>query len=103
MKEKKKKSVMKINGLMKDEDILWKKLKCVCAQDPNDIEHRFPLTPCNHCNCMRKEESLPRVPFEIIEDDIDSKGKPKGTKHTRLVTEITIDRGSLDEIRGWIF
>ena len=52
---------------------------------------------------MRKEESLPRVPFEIIEDDIDSKGKPKGTKHTRLVTEITIDRGSLDEIRGWIF
>ena len=40
---------LKINGIMKDENILWKKLKCKC--DKTDIEKSFPLIECKHCKC----------------------------------------------------
>ena len=55
----------KINGIMNDKDILWKKLKCKC--DKSDIEKTFPLTECIHCKCEAQENSMPRKSFKINE------------------------------------
>ncbi len=95
MKDKKKQSkpVLTIIGFKDDKDILWKKLKCKCAQDPNDIEHRYPmLRTCKFCKYTECENSVPREPFEVVYE-----GKKV------LITKITIKRGKDDDILGWQF
>ena len=65
----------------------WKtNLKCVC-NDTKDFKK------CLHCKYQDCEDSVPREPFTQKDD----KGKEI------LITKITIDRGSDDEIRGWYF
>ena len=36
---------------------LWYKLKCVCAQDPNDVVNRFPVKNCLFCKFTEQEKS----------------------------------------------
>ncbi len=95
MKDKKKQSkpVLTIIGFKDDKDVLWKKLKCKCAQDPNDVEHRYPmLRTCKFCKYTHAQNSVPREPFEVVYE-----GKKV------LITKITIKRGKDDDILGWIF
>ena len=104
MKEKKQsKPKLTIVGFKDDKDILWKKMKCICAQAPNDVEHRFPILPCKFCKYTASEKSVPREPFSVMSQKFDSKGKRSGEPFKVLVTKIIIDRGSHDEIRGWFF
>ena len=93
MKSKSKKEVLTIKGLMNDDDIRWKKISCVCSQDLRDVTHRYPIANCLHCKFMENENSVPRIPFDVIEN-----GK------TRHVTEIEIVRGKrYDDVLGWKF
>tara|TARA_R110002051_G_scaffold136356_1_gene209015 strand:+ start:392 stop:688 length:297 start_codon:yes stop_codon:yes gene_type:complete len=93
-KKSKKKNEFKINGLIDDEKILWKKIPCCCNK--SDILKSFPISECIHCYCQRSIDSMPRKPFEIILTD------KKGKKETKTITEITIDRGDkYQEVRGW--
>ena len=89
MKDKKKvekqKPVLTINGFKNVPR--WKnKLKCVC-NDTKDFKN------CKFCNYQNCENSVPRQPFTQ---------KDKYGKEI-LITQINIDRGSDDEIRGWFF
>lgn len=104
MKEKKsKKPVLTINGFKDDKDILWKKLKCICAQDPKDVEHRWPmLKTCKFCKYTDCEKSVPREPYYVMTQKFNAKGEKVGKAESVLITEITIDRGSDDDIRGYI-
>jgi hypothetical protein len=92
-KSKSKKEILTIKGLMDDNKIRWKKIKCKCAQDPNMVENIYPISKCLNCKFQESEDSVPRIPFDVIEN-----GK------TRHVTEIEIVRGKkYDDILGWKF
>jgi hypothetical protein len=92
---------LKINGLMNDNDILWKKLKCKC--DKTDIEKTFPLGDCKHCKCQAQEDSMPRESFKVNEAEIKD-GKPTGKTIKREIKEITIHREPIfNSILGWKF
>lgn len=92
----------KINGIMNDKDILWKKLKCKC--DKSDIEKTFPLTECIHCKCEAQENSMPRKSFKINEIVLDKNNKPTNKVIQKEIKEITICRGDkYNEIIGWTF
>jgi len=103
MKEKKQSKKLTIVGFKDDKDILWKKIKCKCAQDPNDVEHRYPIQACKHCKYQQCEDSVPREPFEVMSQKFNSKGNRTGEPFKVLVTKITIDRGTDDDIRGYYF
>ena len=45
---------------------------------------------------------ISREPFEVADSELDSKGKTIKTG-VKLVNKITIIRGSLDDIQGWVF
>jgi len=93
---------LKINGLMEDSEILWKKIKCKC--DKIDIEKSYPLVNCIHCKCQVQEDSMPRESFKVNDPVIDKDGKSTGKTIVREVTEIKIVRGkTLNEIIGWSF
>jgi len=86
---------LKINGLMEDSKIAWKKIPCCCGTEVMD---KFPLKECHHCRCQRAEDSMPRNEFETININ------PKTNKEIKwTVKEITIDRtdDGFDSIRGW--
>ena len=94
---------LKINGLMNDNDIAWKKLKCIC--DKTDMEKCHPISrACKHCCCKEAEDSMPRTSFKINEPEMRN-GKPTGKKIIKEVKEITIKRSSdgYDSILGWSF
>jgi hypothetical protein len=76
---------LKINNLMNDKDILWKKISCKCHK--SNIELMHPLIECIHCKCKQQEDSMPRESF----------------KHDKKeIKEITIVRGKkLHEIIAW--
>jgi hypothetical protein len=105
MKDKKPKAKprLKIIGLMDNDKIKWKKINCSCSQDPKDVLHQYPLTPCINCHGQKNEDSLPREPFEVKDFDLDKNGATKTTYTTRLITEITIHRHKDDSILGWTF
>ena len=103
MKEKKSKARLEIIGLMNDEDIKWKKIPCSCSQDPKDVLHQYPLQKCIHCHGQENQDTLPRVPFEVRDFDLDKNGATKTTYTTRLITKITIHRHKDDSILGWTF
>ena len=87
---------MKINGLKKK--ALWENIKCCCIK--GDVEHTYPLSECNHCKFMECWQSVPKKDFTIIEPIMDKDGKIK--KHqTRTVKEITLVRGSFEDVVGW--
>tara|TARA_R110000824_G_scaffold253192_1_gene442075 strand:- start:570 stop:857 length:288 start_codon:yes stop_codon:yes gene_type:complete len=95
---------MKINGLMDDNKIAWKKIPCCC--DKSNPEKCHPISRhCKHCNCQEAENSMPRVDFEITDYETDENGRRTGEETKRMITEITIDRSTdgYDSIRGWTF
>ena len=98
MKDKKpkpKKEILTIKGLMNDDDIRWKKIKCKCAQDPNMVENIYPIAMCDFCKFQECENDLPRVPFDIIETK-------EGKSITHHITQIEIVRGKkYDDIQGY--
>ena len=86
---------LKINNLKDNDKILWKKIPCCCKQ--GNTAKSFPITTCLHCQYQKCEDSLPRESFII--KDVDVEGNIKKIK----VKEITIVRGSHDDIIGWSF
>ena len=82
---------LKINNLKDDSKILWKKMSCTCNK--SNVMESHPVKECLHCKYTICEESMPRQSF-IIKD---KKGKDIE------ITQITIVRGSHDDIQGWQF
>ena len=96
---------LKINGLMEDSKIAWKKCKCSCSTIKDDVENQFPISKCIHCYCQRCEDSMPRETFTVKVSILDKEGKSTDKTETKTITEITIDRtdDGYDSIRGWSF
>jgi len=98
---------MKINGLMNDEEIRWKKIKCCCSNIEGDVEHQHPIMLCSHCKFQQCEDSMPRENFTVKENDIeivDDKEVSLETTHDKIISEITIVRGEkYQDIIGWTF
>jgi hypothetical protein len=97
-----------INGLMNDEEIRWKKIKCCCSKIEGDVENQHPIGKCNHCKFQQCEDSMPRDNFIIQEADTekDENGDTVNleTTHDKEVKEITIVRGEIfHDIIGWTF
>ncbi len=95
---------LKINGLMKDKDITWKKISCSC--DMSNPEKCHPISrSCKHCCCKEAEESMPRESFKVNTPVIGKDGKPTDKIMVKEVKEITIKRSSdgYDSIIGWSF
>lgn len=57
--KKPKKEELEIEGLI--DRPRWYDLKCVCAQDPKDIEHRYPIFDCNHCKFQHAEDDFKKL------------------------------------------
>jgi len=93
-----------INGIMNDEDIAWKKLKCIC--DKTNIEKCHPISRnCKHCCCKQAEDSMPRESFKVNQNEIDKDGNRTDKIIVKEVKEITISRSSdgYNSILGWSF
>jgi len=76
------------------DDPLWYKLKCVCAQDPNDISNRYPIKNCLSCKFTEQEKSMPKESFQVK--------NRKGDLIT--INKITIVRGDkYQDVIGWVF
>jgi len=83
---------MKVIGLPKDPK--WKKiLVCTC-------EGKIDL--CNHCKYTKAEKSIPSKDFKIQQSIFDKNGKIIKTV-SKTIKEVTIVRGSHDDIIGWNF
>ena len=94
---------LKINGLMNDEEIRWKKIKCCCSKNEGDVEHQHPIGECKHCKFQQCEDSMPRDTFVVNDDIIDEKGIVT-KKQDKTITEINIIRGEkFQDIIGWTF
>ena len=89
MKDKKiKKEFLTIEGLIPDDQITWKKIPCVCSQDPNNITKIYPFVKCIHCHAKQSEESLPRVPFDVIQNVHGKAGKTIIKHITKIKIEL---------------
>jgi|TARA_R110000796_G_C14322623_1_gene408036 hypothetical protein len=62
---------LKINN--RNEDPLWKKISCKCHT--SDIELKYPLIECVHCNCKRADDSIPTESFKINQPVFNKQGK----------------------------
>jgi hypothetical protein len=91
--------MMKINGLKKK--ALWENIKCCCIK--GDIEHTYPLSECKHCKFTECWQSVPKKDFTVNDDIIDIKTGKVTKKQTRIVKEITLVRGSFEDVIGWTF
>tara|TARA_R110000803_G_scaffold111161_1_gene179587 strand:+ start:167 stop:436 length:270 start_codon:yes stop_codon:yes gene_type:complete len=89
---------MKINGLIKK--ALWESMPCLCVK--GDIVKSFPLTKCEHCRCQQCFDSVPKEDFKVNNDIIDSNGKVT-KKQTKIIKEVTLVRGSIEDVIGWTF
>ena len=90
--------MMKINGLKKK--ALWENIKCCCIK--GDIEHTYPLSECKHCKFTECWQSVPKKDFTVNDDIRDKNGKVT-KKQTKTVKEITLVRGSFEDVIGWTF
>ena len=94
---------LKINGLMDDADIAWKKIACCC--DKSNLEKCHPISrECKHCCCKQAEDSMPRESFEVTQSEI-KEGEITGKSIRKEIKEITIVRShdGYDSIIGWNF
>jgi len=87
---------MKINNLKKK--ALWENISCCCKS--GDVENSYPLTECNSCKFRECYNSIPKKDFEVNNDIIDKNGKVI-KKQTKIIKEITLVRGSVEEVVGW--
>jgi hypothetical protein len=88
----------KIEGLKKRPR--WYDIKCTC--DNSNIEKKFPIAECKHCQFQTQEDLMPRKSFDISIAILDKNGK--ATKKTKTVkcNKIKIVRGKrYEEILGW--
>jgi|TARA_R110000824_G_scaffold249030_1_gene437979 hypothetical protein len=95
---------LKINGLMNDDLIAWKKIPCSC--DMSNPEKCHPISRnCKHCCCKQAEDSMPRESFKINRPELDKNGKPTEKLIVKEVKEITISRSTdgYNSILGWSF
>ena len=93
-----------INGLMNDEEIRWKKIKCCCSKIEGDVEHQHPIGECMHCKCQAQEDSMPRDNFKVNYHGIDKDGNITDKITVKEVKKISIVRGDkYQEIIGWNF
>lgn len=102
MKQKKEAAIpFEIVGLI--DSPRWYKLKCVCAQDPEDVLNKYPIKNCLSCKFQTAQDSMPKKAFTVSHQELDKNKKPIGTI-TRVIKKITIVRGDCyQEIRGWVF
>lgn len=94
---------LKINGLMDNDKIAWKKIPCKC--DKSDPEKCHPISrKCKHCCCQQAEDSMPRESFTINQSEIKD-DEPTGKTIKKEIKEITIQRSTdgYDSIIGWTF
>ena len=90
-----------IDGLMNDEEIRWKKIKCCCSKIKDDVEHQHPIGDCKHCKFQECEDSMPRETFTVNNDIYDKDGNLT-KKQNKTVTQIKIFRGKkYHDIIGW--
>jgi len=83
---------MKVNGLV--DNPKWKKvLVCTC---------KGKIDLCLHCKYSKALESVPKENFKVNDDVLDKNGKVT-KKQTRLVKEITILKGSHDDVIGFLY
>jgi len=83
---------MKVNGLI--DNPKWKSvLVCTC-------EGKIDL--CLHCKYSKALESVPSENFKVNDDIRDKNGKVT-KKQTKIIKEITIVKGSHDDVIGWNF
>jgi len=87
---------MKINGLKKK--ALWENIQCCCIE--GDIEHSYPLSECKHCKFMEAWKSVPQKDFKVNNDIRDKNGNVT-KKQTKTIKEITLVRGSFEDVVGW--
>ena len=89
-----------IDGLMNDEEIRWKKIKCCCSKIEGDVEHQHPIGKCTHCKCQEAENSMPRESFKMTFSSKDE--NDKDVVVTKTIKRIKINRGKkLNDILGW--
>ena len=88
---------MKINGLK--EKALWEDIPCCCTK--GDIIHSYPLSKCDHCKFSECWESVPKKDFKVNDYVRDKSGKITKIQ-TKTVKEITLVRGSLEDVIGWL-
>ncbi len=106
MKDKKtkpKKEILEIEGFI--DNPIYKKLQCVCSQNPNLILERHPFKTCIHCHAQESLDSIPREPFEHTRPERDKNGNLTGKKVIVIVKKIKIalrDKKT-DEILGITF
>ena len=90
-----------IEGLMPDDQIRWKKIKCCCSKVEGDVEHQHPIGFCTHCKCQAQEDSMPRQSFEIS-FSVQNKETLKYKTITKTIKKIKIHRGEkYQDILGW--
>jgi|TARA_R110000823_G_C15846681_1_gene491735 hypothetical protein len=90
---------LKIHNLKDNDKIMWKKIKCCCIT--GDQEHSYPFTKCLHCKYQQAENSLPKESFKVNQSVLDKNGKHTGKTIEKEIKEITIVRGSHDDVIGW--
>ena len=88
---------MKINGLKKK--ALWENIKCCCIK--GDVEHTYPLSECKHCKFTECWQSVPKKDFKVSDDIVDIKTGKIIKKQTKTIKEITLVRGSFEDVVGW--
>lgn len=89
--------MMKINGLKKK--ALWENIKCCCIK--GDVEHTYPLSECKHCKFTECWQSVPKKDFKVSDDIVDIKTGKIIKKQTKTIKEITLVRGSFEDVVGW--
>jgi hypothetical protein len=89
---------LKINNLKDDDKIKWKKISCQCVK--GDMLNSHPFKICLHCKYEICENSMPRESFKVNKAIINKDGKQTGII-VKEIKEITIVRGSHDDIQGW--
>tara|TARA_B110000263_G_C15055367_1_gene394921 strand:+ start:247 stop:519 length:273 start_codon:yes stop_codon:yes gene_type:complete len=90
---------LKINNSKPKGVALWESIKCCCGVG---VVNSFPLVECSHCRFQKCWDSVPQKNFTVNNDIIDKNGKIT-KKQNKTVSEITLVRGSFDDVIGWTF
>lgn len=97
MSDKKKKEVLEIEGFI--DNPLYEKIACICSQNPNNILERYPFVDCINCKCKKSLSTVPRKPFDWIQDIHGKKGKTTTKRITKI--RIALRDEKTDEILGY--
>jgi hypothetical protein len=84
---------LKINNSKAKGEALWEKIPCTCHK--GIIMESYPLINCDHCKFDACFKSVPKESFTC--NQLDHEGKIIKV----VVKEITLKRGSKEDILGW--